>query len=100
MDNKYDSVVFRFWSEEAYQKTGRLILAKMLTERDWREQLRLGNDRFSYESVTDEYRLKKQRVSYGLMAYLRLRLIRKDKIFQDLHRKKLLSLHKVENLDL
>ena len=77
MDNKYNSVLFRFWSEEAYQKTGKLIFAKHLTEKDWREQLKLGNDRFSYDSVTDEYRLKKQRVSYGLMAYLRLRIIPK-----------------------
>jgi len=76
-NNKYDSVSFRFWDEEVYAKTGKLIFAKSLTEKDWIEQLTLGNERYSYASVTDEYRLKRDNLCYELMAYLRLRVIRK-----------------------
>ena len=51
--NKYDSILFRFWSEETYKKTGRMVFAKYLTEKDWKESLKLGNERYAYESVTD-----------------------------------------------
>jgi histone-lysine N-methyltransferase SETD3 len=32
--NKYDSVGFRFWNEEIYEKTGKLVFVKWLTEKD------------------------------------------------------------------
>lgn len=41
--NKYDSVAFRLWSAAVNKRTGRLILAKFLTEKDWLQKISIGN---------------------------------------------------------
>ncbi len=66
---------FRLWSPTVRKQTGKIIFARYVTEKDWRQRIPIGNNRFPYSELSEEFRLKMTELNYYLLAFLRLRLI-------------------------
>lgn len=74
-ENKYDSVAFRLWNRKVEEKTGKLVFTRYLTEKDWKCHIPIGNKRYSYSELSQEFRLKANELNYYLIAFLRFRTI-------------------------
>lgn len=74
-ENKYDSVPFRLWSPTVRKQTGKIIFVRYVTEKDWRLRIPIGNNRFPYSELSEEFRLKLTELNYYLIAFLRLRFL-------------------------
>ena len=77
-----------------YNKTGQLVYVQNLMA----PEINICGQKYGYESLSEEYRLKKKRVSYALMAFLRRRVIKNSELYRDMYEKKLLNLHEIQNL--